>query len=60
MPDYRVYKIKNNHIVGAPVVVACESDRDAIQQAKKLADGHDIELWDGPRFVIGLKSADDI
>jgi hypothetical protein len=22
-------------------------------------DGHDIELWDGPRFVIGLKSADD-
>jgi hypothetical protein len=59
MPDYRVYKIKNNQIVGAPVVVACESDRDAIQQAKKLVDGHDIELWDGPRFVIGLKSADD-
>jgi hypothetical protein len=59
MPDYRVYKIKNNRIAGAPVVVSCDSDRDAIQQAKKLVDSHDVELWDGPRFVIGLKSADD-
>ena len=60
MPDYRVYKIKNNnHVAGAPVVVTCDSDREAIQQAKKLVDGHDVELWDGPRFVIGIKSGDD-
>jgi hypothetical protein len=59
MPDYRVYKIKNNHIADAPVVVTCDSDREAIQQAKKLVDGHDVELWDGPRFVIGIKSGDD-
>jgi len=59
MPDYRIYKIKNNHVADAPVVVTCDSDREAIQQAKKLVDGHDVELWDGPRFVIGIKSGDD-
>jgi hypothetical protein len=59
MPDYRLYKIKNNHIAGVPVVFTCDSDQDAIQQAKKLVDGHDVELWEGPRFVIGIKSGDD-
>jgi hypothetical protein len=59
MSEYRVYKIKNDHVAGAPVVITCDSDREAIQQAKKLVDGHDVELWDGPRFVVGIKSEDD-
>ena len=59
MPEYRVYKIKSDRVAGAPVVVTCDSDQEAIQQAKKLADGHDVELWQGPRFVIGVKSGDD-
>ena len=58
MPEYRVYKIKNNHVANAPVIITCDGDREAIQQAKKLVDGHDVELWDGPRFVIGIKSDD--
>jgi hypothetical protein len=58
MPDYRVYKIKDNHVAGTPVVITCDSDQEAIQQAKSLVDGHDVELWDGSRFVIGLKSQD--
>jgi hypothetical protein len=59
MPEYRAYQIKNNHVAGAPIIITCDGDREAIQQAKKLMDGHDIELWDGPRFVIGIKSTDD-
>jgi hypothetical protein len=59
MPDYRAYVIKNNHVAGVPVVFTCDSDQEAIQQAKKLVDGHDIELWDGSRFVIGIKSKED-
>ena len=56
MPEYRAYRIKNNHVAGVPDLITCDSDGEAIRQAKKLADGHDIELWDGPRFVIGIKS----
>ena len=59
MPEYRAYQIKNNHVAGVPIVITCANDREAIQQAKKLGDGHDIELWDGPRFVIGIKATDD-
>jgi hypothetical protein len=59
MPDYRAYRIKNNRVDGVPTVIACDSDQEAIQQARKLMDGHDIELWEGPRFVIGLKPTDD-
>jgi hypothetical protein len=32
----------------------CADDSDAIVWAKQLADGHDIELWSGDRFVIPL------
>ena len=59
MPDYRAYQIKGDHVAGVPIVITCDSDHEAIQQAKKLVDGHDIELWDGSRFVIGIKSTDD-
>ena len=38
--------------------VECADDEAAIQKAKQLVDGHDVELWDGPRFVTGLKSTD--
>lgn len=58
MPDYRVYLIKSNHFEGPPDVITCDSDAEAIEQAKQLVDGHDVELWEGPRFVIGLKSRD--
>jgi len=30
----------------------------AIEQAKKFVEGCDVELWEGPRFVIGLRSSD--
>jgi hypothetical protein len=58
MPDYRAYQLKNNRVAGPPNIVAADNDQDAIEQAKKLVDGHDVELWDGARFVIGLKSTD--
>jgi hypothetical protein len=58
MPDYRAYKIKNDHVAGVPTIITCDSDEQAIEAAKVLADGHDIELWDGPRFVIGIKAGE--
>ena len=41
-----------------PSIVVADSDHDAITKAKQLTNGHDIELWDGPRFVMGIKSTD--
>ena len=56
MPQYRVYRLNNKHIAGPPVIVVCDNDEDAIKQAKQLIDGHDLELWDGRRFVAILQT----
>jgi hypothetical protein len=55
-PDYRAYKIKNDHVTGVPAIITCDTDQQAIEAAKTMADGHDIELWDGARFVMGIKA----
>jgi hypothetical protein len=58
MADYRAYLIKNNRVDIAATIIKVDTDTEAIEQAKQLVDGHDIELWQGPRFVIGFKSKD--
>jgi hypothetical protein len=35
--------------------LVCENDDEAIEKAKSLLNGTDIELWSGPRFVVRLK-----
>ena len=52
MPIYRAYPVKKDCVAAAPsIAVVCVSDQDGIQKARKLVDGYDIELWDGPRFI---------
>lgn len=59
MPAYRIYKLDgDNHINDLPKIVLHDSDAEAIEHAERLVDGHDIEIWDGPRLVIKLKSKD--
>jgi hypothetical protein len=58
MADYRAYRIKDDHVAGMPDIVVADNDEEAIGQAKGLTNGHDVELWAGPRFVIGIKSTD--
>jgi hypothetical protein len=41
-----------------PALLLCDTDEEAIQQAKKLLNGSDIELWDGARLVTRLISSD--
>ena len=56
MPDYRLYTLAEGGLVTwAPEVVDCANDSAAIEQAKKMLDGHPIQIWDGPRLVIVLK-----
>lgn len=52
MPEYRFYSIKKNgHISGPPSDLDLPDDLSAVREAKKMADGQDIEIWQGPRVV---------
>jgi hypothetical protein len=55
MADYRAYTVGDDgHFIGFEQLV-CRDDDEAVVNAKRLIDGHDVELWSGPRFVIRLK-----
>ena len=59
MPHYGIYRLSvDNNIFGRPEVVDCDSDQEVIARAKARLDGLDVEVWDGPRIVIRLKSTD--
>ena len=58
MAEYRVYQIKDNRVAAPPTLIEADVDPAAIEQARLLVNGCDVELWEGPRFVIGLRSAD--
>jgi hypothetical protein len=59
MEQYRAYTIGiDGHIVGFEALV-CADDVEAINEAKRLVDGHDIELWSGVRLVIRLNRKTD-
>jgi hypothetical protein len=54
MPEYRAYIVDaDGHFQGFEPLV-CADDSEAIENAKSLVDGCDIELWNGPRLVIRL------
>jgi hypothetical protein len=36
--------------------LVCADDAEAIDKAKRLVDGHDVELWSGERLVTRLKA----
>jgi len=56
MAEYRAYRIgPDGHFTGYEPLI-CSSDSEAIEKAKRLLDdGHDVEVWSGPRFVARLK-----
>jgi hypothetical protein len=54
MPDYRAYTVGiDGHFnsLKAEFLHNHPDDATAIEAAKQLVDGHDIELWDRDRFV---------
>jgi len=56
MAEYRAYTVGHDgHFIGFEPLV-CADDVDAIEQAKRLVDGYDIELWSGDRLVIRLET----
>ena len=54
MPEYRAYIIGlDGHFYGV-VPLDCADDAEAMERAKQLLDGHDIELWQLDRKVARL------
>jgi hypothetical protein len=54
MPDYRAYVVGIDgsfNSIGIEFLHNHPDDTTAIEAAKQLVDGHDIELWDRDRFV---------
>jgi hypothetical protein len=52
MPVYRIYTIgKDGHIAGPPVIIDAADDQGARQKAKRVLDGHAIEVWNGTRRI---------
>jgi hypothetical protein len=55
MAEYRAYMVGiDGHFIGFDPLI-CGSDSEAIEKAKRLLGGHDLELWCGPRLVIRLE-----
>ena len=51
MPDYRVYVIGMDGHFSSSIPLECADDTEAMEKAKQLVDGHDVELWQRDRKV---------
>ena len=59
VPNYRLFRLSSDsQIVGVSETVAFDSDSEVIKYAKAKLDILAIEVWDGLRVVIRLKSTD--
>jgi hypothetical protein len=53
--EYRVYFVGDDGHFVRFVGLSCSGDAEAIEQAQKLVDSQDIELWSGDRFIVRLE-----
>jgi hypothetical protein len=56
MPNYRIYRMVDNRVVGIPEYAQRDSDQAITEYAEKMLNGRDIQVLDGPRLVVKLKS----
>jgi hypothetical protein len=56
MEHYRVYVIgQDGHFIKS-IDLSCADDSAAIESAKQLIDGHDLELWQSDRRIARFDS----
>jgi hypothetical protein len=56
MPTYRANLLSNDHIEKPARILEAADDGDAVEQARRLLDGHDVELWREDKCIVLLKS----
>jgi hypothetical protein len=58
MPEYRAYIVGHDgHFIGCEPL-ACTDDAEAIEKAKRLVNGHHVEVWQQARMVAKLVTGD--
>ena len=55
MAGYRLYGLDGVDKVASAEWIEADDDQAAIEAAEKMMDGHDCEVWLGPRLVTRLK-----
>ena len=59
MPDYRAYVVgSDGHFINV-VALECGDNAEAVEHAKQVVNGHDVELWQGARKVATLPHKTD-
>jgi hypothetical protein len=51
MPEYRAYMFGDDGHFFEAVPLVCADDAEAMEKARRLVDGHDVELWERDRKV---------
>jgi hypothetical protein len=51
MAEYRAYIIGTDGRFMRAIELVCPDDEKAIEYARQLMDGHDVELWQGDRRI---------
>ena len=55
MAEYRAYVVgSDGHFIDS-FVLECADDTEAMERAKQLVDGHDVELWQLARKITVFK-----
>jgi hypothetical protein len=57
---YRMYSVtRRGHIESPPVIIDCDDERAAIERAKAIKNGSDLDVWEGKRRVALLRGEAD-
>ena len=51
MNEYRAYLVRPDGRIQSRVDLICEHEEAAKEKAKRLVDGHDVELWQLDRKI---------
>jgi len=55
MQEFRAYIMGPDGHVHKRVDLRCSDESEAIERAKQLLDGHDVELWQLDRLIRSVK-----
>ncbi len=58
MPYYRAYIIGRDGDFDRAVELDCANDEAAIEYAKQLVNGHDVELWQRDRRIVRFEATE--
>ena len=56
MNEYRAYLVRPDGRIQSRVDLICEHEEAAKEKAKRLVDGHDVELWQLDRKIATFTS----